>query len=65
MEQHGLEDDIMTLGLIFWVLMLLWLVWSFPGNTFVGTHGPIGSWLLGFILFGLLGWAVFGPAIRG
>lgn len=54
----------MTLGLIFWILMLLWAFSGYPGNALIGPYGPRASWVLGFILFGLLGWAVFGPAIR-
>jgi hypothetical protein len=54
----------MSIGILFWVLMLLWCFWGFPGNTFVGARGPLGSWLLGFVLFGLLGWEVFGPALH-
>lgn len=57
----------MTLGLIFWVLMLVWLVFNsaayWPGG---GWSGPAwGGTLLAFILFLLLGWSVFGPPIRG
>ena len=53
----------MTLAIAFWILVLFWLVangvaWRkqqvFPGEN-----------LLPFLLFVLLGWAVFGPAIRG
>jgi hypothetical protein len=61
----------MTLGLIFWILMLLWLVfglWSnwpgvAPGQPYTGWF-PIGSTLLLFILFLLLGWHAFGPPIH-
>lgn len=57
----------MTRGLIFWVLMLIWLVfgivWHFG---FVGPpYGVLGGVVLLFILFGLLGWQVFGPPIKG
>jgi len=55
----------MTRGLIFWVLMLLWLVSSlvfyfglFPGGALVNA-GTL------FILFALLGWQVFGSPIKG
>lgn len=60
----------MSLGLAFWILMLLWLVlgfwWAWPG-TATGYHNwfPLGGTLLIFILFLLLGWKVFGPPIHG
>ena len=56
----------MTLGLIFWVMMLLWLLFGLwatwqpvPGNWGIWGHG-----LFLFILFLLLGWKVFGAPIR-
>ncbi len=53
----------MTLGLAFWILMLLWLVFgmwnSWPNHVLVGGN------LLLFILLLLLGWHDFGPPIRG
>lgn len=51
----------MSLGLIFWILMLIWLVFSWPGVNF---GPPWGSSLLLFILLLLLGWAEFGAPIR-
>jgi hypothetical protein len=60
----------MTLGLAFWILMLLWLVlgvwWSWPAVQ-PGYHAwfPLGGTLLIFVLFLLLGWKVFGPPIHG
>jgi hypothetical protein len=60
----------MTIGLAFWILMLLWLVfglwWSWPGTA----QSPYYHWfpaagtLLIFILFLLLGWHAFGPPIH-
>ena len=61
----------MTLGLAYWILMLLWLVlgmwWAWPPAVQPGYHVwfPLGSTLLIFILFLLLGWRVFGPPIHG
>lgn len=59
----------MTLGLAFWILMLLWLVfglaWNWPGGPTVGPYGPIGNALLLFLLLLLLGWRVFGPPLHG
>lgn len=58
----------MTLGLIFWIIMLLWLLfalaWNFNWGG-VGPHGPLGNSLLLFVLFLLLGWRVFGAPIHG
>lgn len=57
----------MTRGLIFWILMLVWLVFIILTHTglFVGTWGLLGSTALIFILFLLLGWQVYGPPVRG
>lgn len=56
----------MTRGLAFWILMLLWLVlgiaWHFA---WLGAgYGVLGLALVPFLLFGLLGWQVFGPPLR-
>lgn len=55
----------MGIGLIFWILMLLWLVFGFwtywaPGNP----NWPYGHAAFLFILFLLLGWHDFGAPIR-
>ena len=56
----------MTRGLIFWVLMLIWLVFSLAVyGGFVGRWGGEGNTVLLFILFLLLGWQVYGPPVRG
>lgn len=55
----------MTIGLCFWILMLLTLVfgigwgWEWPNRVAFGR-----SLLLWFLLF-LLGWSVFGFPIKG
>jgi hypothetical protein len=60
----------MTIGLLFWILMILWLVlgswavWPAAGFT-PGTAKPFGANLLLFVLLFLLGWAVFGFVIQG
>jgi hypothetical protein len=56
----------MTLGLAFWVIMLIWFVFGLAVHfAFVaGTYGVIGGTLLLFVLFVLLGWQVFGPPLR-
>jgi hypothetical protein len=55
----------MTLGLCFYILMLLWLVLGF----FVAPSGASFSYytpnLLLFVLFLLLGWKTFGPPLHG
>lgn len=56
----------MSIALIFWIIMLLWLLSVTPwGQNAAGPWGPFGSNLLAFILFLLLGWAEFGAPIRG
>jgi hypothetical protein len=63
----------MTLGLAFWILMLLWLVlgfwWAWPaagvGSPTYHAWFPFGGTLLIFALFFLVGWKVFGPPIHG
>ena len=57
----------MAMGLLFWILMLLWFVfglyWNWPGNA-IGSYGPIGNSLLLFILLLLLGWHAFGSPVH-
>jgi hypothetical protein len=57
----------MTRGLIFWVIMLVWLVFSLAvfGGYLGGTYAVGGGALLHFVLFLLLGWQVYGPPVRG
>ena len=53
----------MTMGLAFWVLMLLWFV---AGGLYWNGHawaGNVGS-VIGYLLFLLLGWYAFGPPIH-
>jgi len=57
----------MTLQLIFWVLMLLWLVLGFwlywPGRP-AQPYGMLGSTVFLFVLFLILGWATFGAPVK-
>jgi len=55
------------MGLMFWILMLLWFVfglfWHFSPGV-VGAYGPLGSTILLFLLFFLLGWKTFGSPVQ-
>jgi len=56
----------MAMGLIFWVLMLLWLVlgiWQ-GYNAGVPNHYVIGGNVMLFILLLLLGWQSFGAPVH-
>jgi hypothetical protein len=56
----------MAIGILFWVLMILWLVfgtytnWPEPG----AKPFPLVGNLLLWVLLALLGWHVFGPALH-
>jgi hypothetical protein len=57
---------IMSLGLLFWILMLLSVLfgwWHWQGRA--GHYGPVGVNLLLLVLLALLGWKVFGAPIHG
>jgi hypothetical protein len=56
----------MTLGLAYWILMLIWLVWGIVWHSgyIASPIAPAGNYLLLFLLFGLVGWQVFGPPLR-
>jgi hypothetical protein len=56
----------MSIGFIFWLLMILWLV--FGAYVYRGQFGVPLAWggnLLFFVLLFLLGWRVFGWPIVG
>ncbi len=58
----------MSIGLLFWILMVLWLIFGFWTNQSTiqaGNFAPLGGNLLLFILLFLLGWAAFGFIIHG
>jgi hypothetical protein len=57
----------MDIGLLFWVIMIITLIFGLWSNWPVGPGGikPLGSTLLVFILLAILGWKVFGPALHG
>ncbi len=55
----------MTLGLCYWILMLIWLVFGLLVHFGIAaTYGAVGNVVLLFILFLLLGWQVFGPPLH-
>lgn len=59
----------MTIGFLFWLLMVLWFIfgfwWHWPADMANRSAlGPIGGHVLTFILFFLLGWKVFGFVIK-
>jgi hypothetical protein len=58
----------MTLGQFFWLLMVLWLVLGVVRPWWGTSPRPAATTLAGdllvFLLFGALGWAVFGAPIH-
>jgi hypothetical protein len=56
----------MPIGIAFWVIMLIWLVFGLFGHAFVaaGVAATVSTVLL-FVLFFLLGWKVFGFMLQG
>lgn len=55
----------MTKALCFWLLMLLLVFFGSGLSAKVGLARPaLGGWLITLALFALLGWEVFGPAVR-
>jgi hypothetical protein len=68
MHQHLNEGAAMSVGIWFWVIMVIGIIfWGFvtwrpvPGNPYYAS----GPNLVIFILIFLLGWGVFGPPIHG
>jgi hypothetical protein len=57
----------MSIALIFWIIMLLWLVLGFYQNWPAPNTRPwpLGGHIILWILLALLGWKTFGPAIHG
>jgi hypothetical protein len=57
----------MPIGILFWVLMILWLLFGFWWNGSdlrAGNYGNFGGNLLLFVLLALLGWRAFGPPLQ-
>lgn len=58
----------MTIGFLFWLLMILWFffgLYTGRGAFTAGDYGVFGNHLLLFVLFFLLGWKVFGFVVQG
>ena len=57
----------MSFALLFWILMLLWLLFSVFQNWPYSSSNiyPLGGNLLLFILIALLGWHAFGAPVHG
>lgn len=56
----------MSMGLIYWIVMLVWLLVGFASwGGYLGTHFMWGGSLMLFVLLVLLGWKVFGAPVRG
>ncbi len=57
----------MPIGVLFWVIMLIWLLLGAYWNRAdfrSGNYGAFGGNLFLFILLALLGWRVFGPILQ-
>lgn len=57
----------MTKGMLFWILMLLWLIfglWVHWDAIEGGHYRVVGGNLMLFVLLGLLGWKVFGSPVQ-
>ena len=58
----------MPIGILFWVLMIIWALFGFAWNSnpsMLGSWGWLPNWFLLFVLFAILGWNAFGPVIHG
>ena len=58
----------MTIGFLFWLLMVFWLIFGFYWNRNdirSGNDGMLGGNLMLFVLLFLLGWKMFGFPIQG
>jgi hypothetical protein len=53
----------MTLSILFWVIMIVWLLFGLWIAWPAGPR-PIGNVVLIWVLLAILGWQVFGPAIH-
>jgi hypothetical protein len=51
----------MSIGLLFWILWIIGLIYGCGW----AWKGALGGGLATWVLLGLLGWAAFGPPIHG
>jgi len=61
------EGRVVTIGFVFWLLMVLWLIFGVYWNRSDirgGNYGLLGGNLLLFVLLFLLGWKLFGFPIQ-
>jgi len=57
-----------SIGVLFWLLMILWLLFGLYWNRSDirgGNYGIAGGNMMLFILLLILGWKVFGSPIQG
>lgn len=57
----------MPIGILFWVLMILWFIFGlYVGREDIqgGKYGVLGGSLLLFVLLALIGWKLFGPVLQ-
>jgi hypothetical protein len=57
----------MPAGVLFWVIMIVWLLFGFWGQRTelaARNFGGVGGTLLEFVLFALLGWRLFGAPLQ-
>lgn len=55
----------MSIGVLFWLLWILAIIFGAWASWPVSNLRPLGGSLLVWVLFGLLGWKVFGFPIHG
>jgi Na+/proline symporter len=63
-----LEETIVSIGVLFWLLMILWLLFGLYWNRSDirgGNYGLAGGNMMLFILLFILGWHAFGSPIKG
>jgi hypothetical protein len=57
----------MPIGILFWVLMIIWLLfglYSYRSDLRGGKYELVGGNLLLFVLLALIGWRLFGPVLQ-
>jgi len=54
----------MSIALLFWIIMLVWLIFGLWSQWPAGGPTGIGNVIVLWILLALLGWHVFGPALH-